>query len=214
MEIVIACMGHEEHANRAGRRFFCSNVKHNSRMWSMDACVPALTTESTFIWGKDLATGRINRPMLPYELLGVHGWPVLLARDHDLSNMLPSCFTFRHAFQPARALDAASITRLAGNGMYIAQVTMAITGVLLGVSTIDSADAANSSLSHPSIGNQAVNLDGCAKSATRPRPARRIRLRSTKKRPAGAAMEVRGVAMSRAQVMKRPAGKQGKAKAS
>eukprot|EP00969_Alexandrium_andersonii_P309572 13680952-Alexandrium_andersonii.AAC.1 len=54
---------------------------------------PALTTQSSLMWGKDISRrsrpGAINRPLLPYEAPGVQGFPVLIAAKDPLGKFLP-----------------------------------------------------------------------------------------------------------------------------
>lgn len=130
----------EEHLEAAEAKkllFVCVNVKQNKSFWAMDNFMPALTTESALAWGKDMSsTGRLDRQMLAYELLGAHGYPVLLPRDDPLSKLLPRCFTFRHAFESERALAETEITRLVGNGMHMVQIAFALCHGLFCVSSV------------------------------------------------------------------------------
>jgi hypothetical protein len=120
--------------------FVCVNVKQTSGFYRMDSSVPSLTT-SSLIWGHDLRGGpdalnRISRPLTGYELLGVHGWPVLLPAVHPLSAHLPRALKFRHVLESPEALDDRVIAQKAGNGMHVHAIGLAIAVAAMGTISI------------------------------------------------------------------------------
>ena len=68
----------------SGASFACIAYNQRLEFMAFDDKVPALTRSST-LWGATLPPGTavegsvIDRPMIPIELVGVQGWPVLLA---------------------------------------------------------------------------------------------------------------------------------------
>jgi hypothetical protein len=71
--------------------------------------------------------------MLAYEQLGAHGYPVLCDAAHPFSKLLPRLFTFRHILKSESALNDNSLRKLAGNGMHLAAVGLALTWAVMGI---------------------------------------------------------------------------------
>lgn len=89
---------------------------------------------SSIVWGMDLRgkTGGVDRLLLPYELLGVAGWPVLLPARHELSEVLPGVFRFAVVFHE-QGLSGHALTAVCGNAMHVAQVACALAFAIAGL---------------------------------------------------------------------------------
>ena len=70
---------------------------------------------------------RIDRPLLPAELLAVQGWPVLLPANSPFTERLPEPFKFK-SLQRSTSLD---LRRLAGNSMHVVQIGAALAFAML-----------------------------------------------------------------------------------
>ena len=121
----------------AGAKFACIAYNQRLEFMTFDAKVPTLTRSST-IWGSSLdetgtTSASIDRPLLPVELLGCQGWPVMLAADDERTRRLPLPFRYQHihSHSPDISLSDAEIHRLAGNGMHVLQIGAALAWTLL-----------------------------------------------------------------------------------
>ena len=136
--------GHLAKAARAGVEFACVNISQSPTFYDCDARVPCLTTRTSTIWGADLAEDdgdgrrrskeKINRPLIPYERLAAHGFPVLLSRRHAFTELLPSCFNAGQVLtRSPQSLHSSKVVLQTGNGMCVAQVGLALAVAVLGV---------------------------------------------------------------------------------
>ena len=129
--------GHILAGIEGGLSFVCMNISQSSEFYAKgyaSSAVPTLTTHSSQIWGKDLGAGcgaGLDRLMVAYEKLAVHGWPVFLPPSHCLAGVLPGCFTFQNMLSSKCPFGEAQLDKFAGNGMRLAQVGLAVAfGVL------------------------------------------------------------------------------------
>ena len=140
--------GHEMQAVDLCLGFAVSNIKQNANFMPPATVMPAFTTKSTDLWGIGCLSSWVGfpRPLLGYEQLGVHGYPILLDADNNLTKLLPRLFTFRNVFLAEDALPDASFKRLAGNGMHLAAVGVALTFAVMDVWPSCSASQVNAAL--------------------------------------------------------------------
>ena len=127
-------------ASERGLTFVAANVRQTAGYFKCDNLNPALTTSSSLIWGVDLLEDKVNRPLLAYEQLAAHGFPVLLPAKHRLSQLLPKNLSFALMMEGAR-LTQFDIQRGVGNGMHVAQIGLAMLEVIAGVDVVSSGSA-------------------------------------------------------------------------
>ena len=125
----------------AGATFAAVGYNQRLEFMSFDNKIPTLTRSST-IWGASLdetptSGATIDRPLLAIELLACQGWPVLLPAEDERTGRLPLPFQFRHVYVYSAdvSLSDAEIQKLAGNGMHVLQVAVALAWSLLCTST-------------------------------------------------------------------------------
>ena len=130
---------HEACLKKSALHFGCKNISQTASFYGQaGAEVPSLTKGSAQIWGVDLSAAAdsgliVNRLLVAYEKVGVHGWPILLPAQHDLSKLLPRCFAFRNMLTSKCSFTESELNVFTGNGMHIAQVGLALSFCLFGV---------------------------------------------------------------------------------
>ena len=119
-------------ATADGVPFACIAYGQNRSYMKFDQYLPALTT-SAAIWGKSFRMAMadettVDRMLLPIELLGGQGWPVLLDANDPQSERLPQPLQYRnvHCHQDGESIEENAMIRLAGNGMHTVQVGSAL----------------------------------------------------------------------------------------
>ena len=139
---------HEACLKSSALHFGCINISQNASFYGQaGAVVPSLTKHSAQIWGVDLSVAAdsgliVNRLLVAYEKLGVHGWPILLPAQHDLSKLLPGCFAFRNMLTNKCPFKESELNVFTGNGMHIAQVGLALSFCLCGVAPANARSSA------------------------------------------------------------------------
>ena len=173
---------HVQKATDNNMQFLCANIRQGTS-FSFNDKIPAMTQSSTLLWGIDLRAKSIDqdgvdRPMVAIEQYGVHGFPVLLDADHKLALHLPKFLVFRNIMKDKKCtISEGAMKKIAGNGMHVAMVGLAIVHCLLGLSTVktESAIGPTSPASASNQGAAARSKKPCKKpaaAATLQRPMR------------------------------------------
>ena len=136
---------HIESAADRGLTFVCANARQTAQFYRCDGMIPVLTTKSNMIWGQDVgqtgsSSDHVARPLYAYEQLAAHGYPVLLPAKHRLSSLLPSLLSFRSMLSKT-SLSESELRTMAGNGMHLAAVGLAILEATLGLIEIQPSEA-------------------------------------------------------------------------
>ena len=118
----------------------CISGQNHSFVGTASHLIPALTAQSTCLWGITLdhsgSTRLINRELLPYEHLGVQGYPILLHRAHPWTSLVPQCLRFAYAYNHPDALPGSTLRKLAGNAMHVSAISLALLWAILCIEAI------------------------------------------------------------------------------